>query len=41
MEPGKLFATLQKENRIKELERSITEEKVFTFLLDQSTVTES
>lgn len=41
MEPGKLFAGLQKENRIKELERSITEEKVFTYLLDQSTVTES
>ena len=41
MEPGKLFATLQKEKRIKELERGITEEKVFTFLLDQSTVTES
>ncbi|MCZ6918702.1 MAG: trigger factor [Gemmatimonadetes bacterium] len=41
MEPGKLFAGLQKENRIKELERSIMEEKVFTYLLDQSTVTES
>ncbi len=39
--PGKVFASLQKENRIKELERSITEEKVFAFLLEQSTVTES
>ena len=41
MEPGKIFATLQKEKRIKELERNITEEKVFAFLLEQSTVTES
>ena len=40
-EPGKVFASLQKEKRIKELERSITEEKVFAFLLEQSTVTES
>ena len=39
--PGKVFASLQKDNRIKELERSITEEKVFAFLLEQSTVTES
>jgi trigger factor len=41
MEPGKVFASLQKENRIRELERSITEEKVFAHLLEQSTVTES
>ncbi len=41
MEPGKVFAGLQKENRIKELEQSITEEKVFDFLLGQSTVTET
>lgn len=40
-EPGKVFASLQKDNRIRELERSITEEKVFAFLLEQSTVTES
>lgn len=40
-EPGKVFASLQKANRIRELERSITEEKVFAFLLEQSTVTES
>jgi trigger factor len=40
MEPGKVFAGLQKENRIKELEQGITEEKVFNFLLGQSTVTE-
>jgi trigger factor len=41
MEPGKVFAGLQKENRIKQLEQSITEEKVFDFLLGQSTVTET
>ena len=40
-EPGKVYASLQKENRIKELERSVTEEKVFAFLLEQSTITES
>ena len=40
-EPGKVFASLQNDNRIRELERSLTEEKVFTFLLEQSTVTES
>lgn len=39
--PGKVFANLQKENRLKELEQGITEEKVFVFLLEQSTVTES
>ena len=41
IEPGKVFASLQKENRIKELERSITEEKVFAYLLEQSPVIES
>ncbi len=41
MEPGKVFASLQRENRIKEFERSITEEKVFTYLLEQSPVIES
>lgn len=41
MEPGKVFASLQRENRIKELERSITEEKVFAYLLEQSPVIES
>lgn len=40
-EPGKVYAALQKENRIRELESSITEEKVFTFLTEQSTITES
>ena len=41
VEPGKVYAGLQKENRLKELERSITEDKVFAFLIEQSTVTES
>jgi trigger factor len=40
MEPGKLYASLQQHHRLAELERSITEEKVFTWLLQQSTVTE-
>ena len=37
---GELYASLQKSNRLAELERAITEEKVFTFLLLQSTVEE-
>lgn len=40
MEPGKLYATLQQQQRLGELEHSITEEKVFNWLLQQSTVTE-
>jgi trigger factor len=40
MEPGKLYASLQQHHRLGELERSITEEKVFAWLLQQSTVTE-
>jgi len=39
--PGELYGTLQKANRLPELERSITEEKVFDFLLKQSTVDEA
>jgi trigger factor len=39
--PGQVYAELQKSQRLKELEQSITEEKVFTHLLAQSTVTES
>ncbi|HEY2825666.1 MAG TPA: trigger factor [Gemmatimonadales bacterium] len=41
MEPGQLYASLQKANRLRELERTITEEKVFSHLLAQSTVTET
>ncbi len=40
VEPGQLYGSLQKANRLSELERSITEEKVFDFLLKQSTVEE-
>jgi trigger factor len=35
---GQLYASLQKAGRLKEIERSITEEKVFKWLLDQNTV---
>jgi trigger factor len=38
---GELYASLQKSNRLAELERAITEEKVFSFLLSQSTVEEA
>ncbi len=41
VEPGQAYAELQKAKRLKELEQTITEEKVFAFLLAQSTVTES
>ncbi len=37
---NEVYASLQKSNRLRDLERSITEEKVFTFLLEQSTVEE-
>jgi trigger factor len=37
---GQLYSSLQKSNRLPELERAITEEKVFDFLLKQSTVEE-
>lgn len=37
---GEVYASLQKANRLPELERALTEEKVFTFLLSQSTVEE-
>jgi trigger factor len=38
--PAKMYATLQQNRRLGELEHSITEEKVFGWLLQQSTVTE-
>lgn len=38
MDVGQLYASLQKAGRLKEMERSITEDKVFKWLLDQSTV---
>jgi trigger factor len=37
-EPGKLYATLQKAGRLRELERSITEERVFAWLLARNTI---
>ncbi len=41
IEPGKLYASLQQAKRLGELERSLTEEKTFGWLLAQSTVTEA
>jgi trigger factor len=35
---GQLYASLQKAGRLKEIERTITEEKVFKWLFDQNTV---
>ena len=37
---GQLYGNLQKANRLGELERAITEEKVFAWLLQQSTIDE-
>jgi trigger factor len=36
--PAEFRASLEKNHRLRDLERSLTEEKVFTFLLSQSTV---
>jgi trigger factor len=38
VEPGQLYASLQKAGRLRELERSITEERVFTWLLTKNTI---
>jgi trigger factor len=40
VEPGQLYASLQKANRLNELTRTLTEEKVFAHLLSLSTVTD-
>jgi trigger factor len=40
VETGQLYAALQKNNRLPEIERALTEEKVFSHLLAQSTVDE-
>ncbi len=40
MEPGALWAQLEQHKRLGELERQVTEERTFTWLLEQSTVTE-
>jgi len=37
-DPGQLYASLQKAGRLKEIERGLTEDKVFTWLLAQNTV---
>ncbi len=37
---GQVYASLQKADRLRELERSLTEERVFAFLLEQSNVTD-
>ncbi len=37
-EPGQVYASLQKAGRLKEIERSISEDKVFAWLLDRNTV---
>lgn len=39
--PAQIYASLEQAKRLSELERSITEEKVFDFLLAKSTVTEA
>ncbi|MEJ2238659.1 MAG: trigger factor [Gemmatimonadales bacterium] len=37
-DPSKVYSSLQKAKRLNELERSITEEKVFNYLMEQSTI---
>jgi trigger factor len=37
-DPGQVYASLQKANRLSEIERSITEERVFSWLLERNTV---
>jgi trigger factor len=41
VEPGEVYTQLQKAGQLKELELRITEDKVWDYLLSQSTVTES
>lgn len=40
-EPAEIYRSLEQAKRLGELERSLTEEKVFTWLLEQSTITEA
>lgn len=37
-DPGQVYASLQKANRLSEIERSVTEERVFAWLLERNTV---
>jgi len=39
--PGQLYAQLEKAGRLRDLERSLTEEKAFGWLLQQSTVVDA
>lgn len=41
MSPGQLYAQLEKAGRLRELERSLTEEKAFAWLLQQSNVVDA
>ena len=36
--PGQLYASLQKAQRLSELERGITEDKVFAWLFERNTI---
>jgi FKBP-type peptidyl-prolyl cis-trans isomerase (trigger factor) len=36
--PGQLYASLQKAQRLSELERGITEDKVFAWLFEKNTI---
>ena len=38
VDPGQVYASLQKAGRIKELERTITEDNVFSWLTEKNTV---
>ncbi len=39
--PGQVYASLEKAGRLKEMERSITEDKVFEWLLGQSEISDA
>jgi trigger factor len=41
MQASQLYAQLEKAGRLRELERSLTEEKAFAWLLQQSTVVDA
>jgi trigger factor len=38
MNPGQIYAQLEKSGRLKEMERSITEDNVFRWLLERNDV---
>ena len=38
MEVGKLYAALEKAGRLKDLERTITEDKVFDWLMERNDI---